>query len=937
MSFEVVHPAWLGVGLVSCLVAALLPRWGQGPGADLEAGRRPWVIALRCLILLLLWLALAGLRQLLPGDRQAVIFLVDRSLSARGQEAFARDYITRCLALLKQHQEVAVITFGGDAMMEVPPSRLEHLPAFTATINRGQTDIASALRFACAGLPANSSGRLVLLSDGQETRGDSLPEAEMARRMGFEVAVVPFPENSGAEVLVESLKVPEKVRPRSPFEVGITIQSTRDGADCQLILERNQHTVASQLLRLHKGKNFYLVAQRAEKPELLHYRVRIQSSKDTELANNRAESTVVVEGPARLLYVLSAPGHAPDLTDKLRASGLEVDVVGPSELPSDLSSWQAYQAVVLDNVSALELSSLQLDWLTALVGEAGMGLTMLGGTESFGAGGYYGSSLAQVLPVNLDIRRNKDTPVAAMIFLIDKSGSMAEQDGGSQKMAMAREAAIAAVELMSPQDEVGVIAFDEAFKWVVELQKVEDPKKIAARIATLRAGGGTSLYGGLDAALKRLSQDSAPVKHALVLTDGMVEPANFKHLTTMANHQRITVSTVAVGHDADVKFLAELARDGKGRSYLANSASALPRVFARDTVLASRRAFVEKPSSVAAVEPHALMRGIEADGAPELLGYNLVSPRGAPCQVLMAAGTAATAAQSDPVLAVGRYGLGKTVAFMGDSGQRWCKPWSTWAPFSQLLQQAVRWTLPEAESDRVRFTLEAGAEGHLLLSATVPAKGSLPNLRVGLISPGGLGSQVPLKQVGPRRFEALLEADQPGAWLLHAEGWGGSWTRSFGVPYSRELASVGSDALRLQAIAAAAEGLYAPSPEAVMSVPHSPRKFSQEIWPQLLTLALLLLPLEVGLRRVTFRSLPPWRRTPPPTTPEEQPMARRLLVSKQKAAATRRRPEPIPQPEPASPPSSKADLENSHKPDKAVDQQEAMARLKQAKRRTRKD
>src|SRR6267142_2500910 len=84
------------------------------------------------------------------------------------------------------------------------------------------------------------------------------------------------------------------------------------------------------------------------------------------------------------------------------------------------------------------------------------------GDQAFGLGGYYKTTIEEILPVRSDFEKEKEKPSLAMVLVIDKSGSM-----GGIKMEMAKDAAKAAVELLGGNDKVGVIAFDADTFWVV--------------------------------------------------------------------------------------------------------------------------------------------------------------------------------------------------------------------------------------------------------------------------------------------------------------------------------------------------------------------------------------------------------------------------------------------------------------------------------------
>ena len=56
--------------------------------------------------------------------------------------------------------------------------------------------------------------------------------------------------------------------------------------------------------------------------------------------------------------------------------------------------------------------------------ELGGGLVMLGGDQAFGLGGYYKTTIEEILPVRSDFEKEKEKPSLAMVLVIDKSGSM---------------------------------------------------------------------------------------------------------------------------------------------------------------------------------------------------------------------------------------------------------------------------------------------------------------------------------------------------------------------------------------------------------------------------------------------------------------------------------------------------------------------------------
>jgi uncharacterized membrane protein len=101
---------------------------------------------------------------------------------------------------------------------------------------------------------------------------------------------------------------------------------------------------------------------------------------------------------------------------------------------------------------------------------------------------------------------------------------------------------------------------------------------------------------------------------------------------------------------------------------------------------------VERPAGVVPtvhLPGHPTVAGI-AGPWPALLGYNRLTPR-PPGEVVASCGT-------DPLLAVGTYGSGRSVAFASDIGPHWAPSgFTTWAGFAELWDGIASWA---AGSDR---------------------------------------------------------------------------------------------------------------------------------------------------------------------------------------------------------------------------------------------
>jgi len=915
-----------------------------GRAAQVSLWRQRFSAGLRLFSLVCLVLALAGLRQRLPGDRLTVTLLVDQSLSCRRQQGFVQTSLEKILASRPDRVQIAVVHFAGEAALELAATQAPYLPRSTHKLNRDETNLAAALQYAGAAQPPDQAGRLLLISDGRQTQGDVL---EAARGSAFEVDTLPLPQLQEPEVSLEELRCPPVVAEKSPLDLVATLYSSQPVRGAELQLLRQGRPAGRFRVDLKAGRNVFLLPQNGEKAGVVRYEARLSVAQDGERSNNQATGLTLVEGPSRVA-VVHPPGQTDGITPVLRAHGLEADSLEPLQLPEDVGEWLHYQAVVLDNVSATELSTDQLEALTALVRDAGVGLLMLGGPDSFAAGGYAQTPLAEALPVDLRVRRSLLTPPSAQLHVLDKSGSMGEVSQGVEHIAVAREASIASLEILTAEDQFGLIGFDDACKWVVPMQAVLHPKALAGKIATLRAGGGTDLYPALDQGVKALARNPLSSRHILVLSDGATAPANFEALANRAQKQGIVISTVAVGEGADLDFLRRLAQNGKGRCYVADRIKALPRIFARETMLSARAAFDERPATLKLVERHALLQGIDAATVPALSGHNLVTPRGAPHRVLL------ETASGDPVLALGRYGLGKSVAFMGDNGRRWSGSWARRSDFSQMLLQAVRWCLPQSQQGALEVSAGLDSMGRLEVLARISPELAPQGLVGSLLAPDGRSQPLELVQLGPDRYELHTEFSGSGTFVISLGTPDGliRVNQPVALQRSRELAGIEVQESLLRAVAERTGGKFQPTPQQVFRKPKRARVFYRELQRTLLILALLALLLEVAVRRLP---LPSWaqdlstslaRSSPVESTAESEetlPSLRALV----KGSSSRRprlelkdRSRPGPEPGPTKDPGpalpGDANARFSENSSESESQVSALDQLRKVRHRTRK-
>ena len=812
-----------------------------------------WALALRGALVVVL--ALSLIRPTLPRwvDRMNVVFLLDLSdsVSLASRERAYR-FVADAGKTMKSGDRNSVIAFGEQAVVDQPLAGRPAIDRPKAQVDGRGTNIFQALQLSLAMLPPGQANRIVMLTDGRQNSGNALGGAQAAKDVGADIYYVPAPLTFTQEVVAEAMVLPHEVKFGEPFQAKVVVWSYKD-TEGRLSLFRNGEFLGSQVVRLSGGKNVFSYRQSLDASGIHVYQAAVEVDGDTIEENNRAVGAVVVRGRPQVLLADKERGHAQSLAGALRSQNIDVTVVEPPQIPTDLAGLQKYDGVVLSNVSSLKLTRAQMGYIRDYVRDYGGGLVMIGGEESFGLGGYYRTPIEEALPVTMEVKQKVEIPSLAVVLSIDRSGSMAmSTDEKVTKLDLAKEASHLVVDLLDERNEVGVMSWDTEFVWDASVRQAKDKAAIHHAIATIKAGGGTDGYPALKESYQVLFDRPALLKHVIFLSDGQMTRGDFQGLLRRMAKDKITVSTVAIGKDADVQLMVDVAKWGKGRFYYTEDSQTIPRIFTLETQLASKASLVEQPFKPQLTSPgHEAIQEIDWKNVPPLGGYVASSLKSTADLVLMSH-------QEDPVLATWRYGLGRSVAFTSDAKAKWGVLWLRWRDFNRFWSQLIRWTLRSGtRSDTVAVVERRENMGEIVVDAVDP-KGEFINFldsQVGVVSPNRERTVIDLEQIGPGRYRGRFPAGQEGVYLVgmsqrRNERVVGSQLAGLVVPYAQELRDLGVDETLLRELAELTGGGPLEKPADAFLKSRRQSRIAVDIWPWLVGLVAVLLVPDIALRRV---------------------------------------------------------------------------------------
>ncbi|MFI4915879.1 MAG: VWA domain-containing protein [Phycisphaerales bacterium JB060] len=777
---EFAQPQWFW------LLALLLPLTvliGRKSLAGMATASRRVALGVRLLVLVLLVAALARPSSRDTAEDVSATMVIDlsRSIPATVQER-ARGFVRQAAEQGKEPADrIGAIAVAGEAIIEHLPRTMapELERAFTGRTD--QTNLAEAIRLALAVRPTDSAYRIVLMSDGNETAGDLLAEARSARAQGVPIDVLPLRYNYENEVIVERVLAPATARMGENANLRVALRSN-NAASGLLTITANGTPINIDTegpgpgvrVDLDPGLNTFVVPIRIPGTEVLRFEAIFEPdtavADDTILENNRALATTFVAGEGKVLVLVEDPPTAQPFLQALTDAGVMAEARPSAAMPDNLVELGAYDAIVLMNQPAANFSRMAMDQLRQYVHDAGGGLVMLGGPNSFGAGGWINSPLEDALPIRLDPPQKRQLPKGAIAIVIDTSGSMGGSVGGigQSQLDIAKEGALAGINTLSGRDMATVIRFDSNAGLVMPLAELSDRGAFASAIRRMQIGGGTNMAPGLVMALEQLDNAPAAVKHVIVLSDGqtMGSSREFQTIIRRALQTNISISTVTIGDFSNDALMQEIAAATKGRYYpvtIANSKAQLPEIFIREAQTISRPLVWEGTPFVPAFTPGLTEASRGIRGVPPISGYVVAGDREGMSVVTM------RGQENDPVMAQWQHGLGRVITYTSDALSRWNPMWLAWGDYKQFWEQHVRWTMRASgdanirvvttrEGDRTRIVVEAtDAGGQRMNFATFTGR---------LAAPDGTGIDVSLQQTGPGIYEGVYDTAKSGSYLL---------------------------------------------------------------------------------------------------------------------------------------------------------------------------
>jgi uncharacterized membrane protein len=908
------------------LLLALLPFvwwFSFGSLSGLGRWRRAAAIGLRSVVIALIVAALAETQYQRVNDRVTVIYLLDQSLSIpEGRRTEMIRYANASIHAQRRDDKedrAGVIVFGKNAEVEAPPVdfSIQLAPRIESLLDPDYTNLAGAVQRAMSLFPHDTAKRVVLVTDGNENIGNVLEEARAAADGGVSIDVMPVPLGHRSDVAVEKVALPADVRRGQPFELRVVLNNTvpadappKPVAGHLRIIRKageRQETLSDQPITLEPGKRVFSLREEIDVPDFYTYEARFvpdDPTADAITQNDQATAFTHVQGKGQVLLIedWENPGEFDYLVERLRKAGLEIVVEPSNRLFTSLPELQRYDTIILANVprtsgeDASDVSSFTDDQIKMLVRnteELGCGLVMLGGANSFGAGGWTNTDLEKAMPVDFQIKSTKVIPVGALVLNMH-AGEIAQANFWQKVIAEE------ALKALGPRDYCGLTSWNGTSQWLWGqsqgglLHVGPNRQMMLSKIDKMNVGDMPDFEPGMkQAAIGLAAITDAAIKHMIVISDGDPSPPTAATMAALKAGQ-VKVTTVAVGSHGILgsQVMQDIATQTGGKYYVVNNANALPKIYQREARRIARPLVYEPqpPVQPQIKTQHEIIQGLTGP-MPPVSGFVLTSIKDSSLVEVVLLSPKPTEAENATILAAWTYGLGKTVAFTTDAGKRWASAWTNWDQYDRFFSQMVRWSM-RPTGDTGKFSVSADVEGsktRVVITALDQAEQflNLQSMTGAALGPDMETIPLDIQQTAPGRYVGEFDSTKAGSYMIMVTpGAGQAMIRTgVSVGYSDEFRDRETNTPLLESLAKltakggkpgelmeplpdVAKNGTEPSFEAQLKVDPFRRDLpravaSQDIWPWLVMMGSCLFLADIFVRRVQISLqwlLPIWER-----------------------------------------------------------------------------
>ncbi|MBR2621503.1 MAG: VWA domain-containing protein [Clostridia bacterium] len=752
ISFD--NPLWLLL-LIPLAIGVLVPFF-IAIGRDNKSKSVITSLILHIAILLLVGLAVAGTVITTVMTETHVIVVADVSYSTNQNLDQVDKTIADIQASLPKNSKLGVICFGKDYVLHTELGS-EVTSVKDAAVDDTATDITSALEYAATLFGEGVLKRVVLVTDGKETVSEDVTGmvAAVERLVAQDIAIDAIYLNSNLQEGVSEVQLTGVEYTKATY---LNHQTTADAlvqanTDTRAIVSvyRDGAKLFERAVELTKGYNVVNFELPTDAAGNFSYEIRVAAAEDASAYNNSYSFGQTVSDEIRSLLITSNPADISAIA-ALYGDKASIDVMlicsdhrefnkakeqfanhptvkldeDPRNVPCSVEELCLYDEIVLSSMDIREVNNVSafVESVETVVSQYGKSLVTIGDTKIQNKEDSTLESLENMLPVKFG---NSAQDPKLYTIVIDVSRSMYT----ASRLAVAKQAAIHLLNLLSDEDDVAVVTFAGDIKIIQATTKAVNREDIAKKINAIQPSQGTSIGGGLAAALNHIVNQQHSQKQVMLISDGMNYTAEIvkiedKEMTPVQVAQYmyahdIYLSTMNPYNNeaTGVSMLKNLAAAGNGEYYYIKDESALSELVFSDIADDVTESVVEGETLVHIARPKDdAMKGVSY--LPSIMGYVHSKAKISAYTVLTVDYKKASGDIVEvPLYAYWKYGNGKVSSFTGAVSGDWATNWQSTAG-QTFMQNVLDVNIPEQKID-YPYSLDVRYDGIYSNIEIIPA------------------------------------------------------------------------------------------------------------------------------------------------------------------------------------------------------------------------
>lgn len=671
-------------------------------------------LVLHLVIATLVTLAAAGTVATTVITKTEIYVLADVSYSARGGADEIDGYIGEIYSSLPRNSRLGVVCFGKDTELLTPLG--EPIRSVSESVaDSSATDIASALRYTEGLFSDDVLRRIVLITDGRETVNEDHKEmsaaVESLAAAGIAIDAIYVDSNvreSITEVQLTSLLAAPATYLNHKSTLDVFVEASRDSRAI-ISLYRGGEKLTDRAAELSAGMNVMNIALPTDTAGDFDYEVVVSAEGDVSAYNNKMSisqsvaeevSALVVAGSAddaraaaqlfgskaKLdIHCLTTSGKTlRELREELSALGNVTVVDDPFTVPVSVEALAKYDEIFITGADVRSLHNVTafLSGVEKVVSEFGKSLVTFGDIGIQNKSDDALTMLEDMLPVRYG---NSAEDPKLYVLVMDTSRSMFQ----ASRLAVAKQAAVHLLNVLNDEDEVIVVTFAGDVHIIQAATEAKNREDIAKKINASAPEQGTSIAGGMKAALDMLMQYDTDKKEVMLISDGMNYTAeivtvdgvamNAQALASYMNANGVSVSTINPYNQdqTGIRTLQQISTNGGGEYYYLKDERSIEELVFSDIADDLTESVINGKTAVNVKLPHDdVLRGISF--LPSIYGYVQSKAKVSATTPLTVDYYKTSGTKVEvPLYSYWAYGNGNVASYTSSISGEWAAGWQT--------------------------------------------------------------------------------------------------------------------------------------------------------------------------------------------------------------------------------------------------------------------